>query len=66
MFVFSNFVYFTIYPNWIESINCPLFVKDDEADYYDSRRSRHRFDEDLEVEARAEKRILNAKKVLWL
>lgn len=38
-------------------------VQDDEADYYDSRRSRNRFEEDLEVEARAEKRILNAKKV---
>ncbi|KAF4392616.1 protein LEO1 homolog [Cannabis sativa] len=36
--------------------------EDDEADYYDSRRSRNRFEEDLEVEARAEKRILNAKK----
>ncbi|KAG2679427.1 hypothetical protein I3843_11G050300 [Carya illinoinensis] len=36
--------------------------EDDETDYYDSRRSRHRFEEDLEVEARAEKRIMNAKK----
>ncbi|XP_048329683.2 protein LEO1 homolog [Ziziphus jujuba] len=36
--------------------------EDDETDYYDSRRPRHRFDEDLEFEARAEKRILNAKK----
>ncbi|KAM3703470.1 hypothetical protein ACJW31_04G098800 [Castanea mollissima] len=36
--------------------------EDDETDYYDSRRSRRRFEEDLEVEARAEKRILNAKK----
>ncbi|PON68964.1 Leo1-like protein [Parasponia andersonii] len=36
--------------------------EDDEADYYDSRRSRNRFEDDLEVEARAEKRILNAKK----
>ncbi|GAV85282.1 Leo1 domain-containing protein [Cephalotus follicularis] len=36
--------------------------EDDEADYYDSRRSRRRFEEDLEVEARAEKRIMNAKK----
>ncbi|KAJ6418438.1 hypothetical protein OIU84_001744 [Salix udensis] len=35
--------------------------EDDEADYYNSRRSR-RFEEDLEVEARAEKRIMNAKK----
>lgn len=45
----------------------PGFLEDaldeeDETDYYDSRRSRHRFEEDLEVEARAEKRILNAKK----
>ncbi|PWA64619.1 leo1-like family protein [Artemisia annua] len=38
--------------------------EDDEQDYYDSRRSaaRRRFDEDLEMEARAEKRIINAKK----
>ncbi|XP_075663233.1 protein LEO1 homolog [Castanea sativa] len=36
--------------------------EDDETDYYDSRRSRRRFEEDLEVQARAEKRILNAKK----
>ncbi|XP_024976370.1 protein LEO1 homolog isoform X2 [Cynara cardunculus var. scolymus] len=37
--------------------------EDDEQDYYDNRRSRRRFDEDLEMEARAEKRIINAKKV---
>ncbi|KAJ1406250.1 Leo1-like protein [Sesbania bispinosa] len=36
--------------------------EDDEADYYDSRRSQHRFEEDLEEEARAEKRIMNAKR----
>ncbi|KAK9278642.1 hypothetical protein L1049_028215 [Liquidambar formosana] len=36
--------------------------EDDEPDYYESRRSRRRFEEDLEVEARAEKRIINAKK----
>ncbi|XP_061358400.1 protein LEO1 homolog isoform X2 [Gastrolobium bilobum] len=36
--------------------------EDDETDYYDSRRSQRRFEEDLEVEARAEKRIMNAKK----
>ncbi|XP_050223743.1 protein LEO1 homolog isoform X2 [Mercurialis annua] len=36
--------------------------EDEEPDYYDSRRSRRRFEEDLEVEARAEKRIMNAKK----
>ncbi|XVF49981.1 hypothetical protein PTKIN_Ptkin04bG0059500 [Pterospermum kingtungense] len=36
--------------------------EDDEMDYNDSRRSRRRFDEDLELEARAEKRIMNAKK----
>lgn len=35
-------------------------------DYNDSRRSRRRFEEDLEVEARAEKRIMNAKKVFSL
>lgn len=35
--------------------------EDDEQDYYDSRR-RRRFEEDLEMEARAEKRIINAKK----
>ncbi|KAL5544592.1 hypothetical protein UlMin_008376 [Ulmus minor] len=44
----------------------PGFLEDaldeDDEDYYDSRHSRHRFDEDMEVEARAEKRILNAKK----
>ncbi|XP_027356518.1 protein LEO1 homolog isoform X1 [Abrus precatorius] len=36
--------------------------EDDEADYYDSRRSQRRFEDDLEAEARAEKRIMNAKK----
>ncbi|KAJ8752729.1 hypothetical protein K2173_007039 [Erythroxylum novogranatense] len=36
--------------------------EDDEPDYFDPRRSRHRFEEDLEMEARAEKRIMNAKK----
>ncbi|XP_019053449.1 PREDICTED: protein LEO1 homolog isoform X2 [Nelumbo nucifera] len=38
--------------------------EDDEPDYYESRRSaaRHRFEEDLEVEAQAEKRIMNAKR----
>nr|GEU29683.1 protein LEO1 homolog isoform X1 [Tanacetum cinerariifolium] len=38
--------------------------EDDEQDYYESGRSaaRRRFDEDLEMEARAEKRIINAKK----
>ncbi|OAY31117.1 protein LEO1 homolog isoform X2 [Manihot esculenta] len=36
--------------------------EDDDPDYFDSRRSRRRFEEDLEVEARAEKRIMNAKK----
>ncbi|XP_071702476.1 protein LEO1 homolog [Rutidosis leptorrhynchoides] len=38
--------------------------EDDEQDYYDSRRpaARRRFEEDLEMEARAEKRIINAKK----
>ena len=35
-------------------------------DYNDSRHSRRRFEEDLEVEARAEKRIMNAKKVFSL
>ncbi|CAO2818514.1 unnamed protein product [Amaranthus hypochondriacus] len=38
--------------------------EDDEANYYESRRpvSRHRFEDELEAEARAEKRIINAKK----
>ncbi|XVF11814.1 hypothetical protein REPUB_Repub08aG0059900 [Reevesia pubescens] len=36
--------------------------EDDEMDYNDSRRSRRGFEEELEVEARAEKRIMNAKK----
>ncbi|KAL3849288.1 hypothetical protein ACJIZ3_011170 [Penstemon smallii] len=46
----------------------PGFLEDaldeeDEEDYYDSRRSvRHRFERDLEMEAQAEKRIINAKK----
>ncbi|OWM90378.1 hypothetical protein CDL15_Pgr014680 [Punica granatum] len=45
----------------------PGFLEDaleeeEETDYYDSRRPRRRFDEDLEMEARAEKRIMNAKK----
>ncbi|XVE54710.1 hypothetical protein DITRI_Ditri03aG0103600 [Diplodiscus trichospermus] len=35
--------------------------EDDEMDYNDSRHSRCRFEDDLEVEARAEKRIMNAK-----
>lgn len=41
-----------------------LIDQEDEADYYESRRSadRHRFEEDLEIEARAERRIMNAKK----
>ncbi|KAL3024884.1 hypothetical protein AAZX31_04G149300 [Glycine max] len=45
----------------------PGFLEDaldeeDEADYYDNHRSQRRFEDDLEVEARAEKRIMNAKK----
>lgn len=43
-----------------------LTTQDDEhEDYYSSRRSaaRNRFEEDMEVEAQAEKRIINAKKV---
>ncbi|CAL0329961.1 unnamed protein product [Lupinus luteus] len=36
--------------------------EDDETDYHDSRRSQHRFEDDLELEALAEKRIMNAKK----
>ncbi|KAL8547124.1 hypothetical protein ACS0TY_006735 [Phlomoides rotata] len=47
----------------------PGFLEDaleeeDEQDYYEPRRSavRRRFDEDLELEARAEKRMINAKK----
>ncbi|XWS60456.1 hypothetical protein CRYUN_Cryun07bG0037800 [Craigia yunnanensis] len=41
-------------------------AEDDEMDYNDSRRYRRHFEEDLEVEARAEKRIMNAKKVFSL
>lgn len=41
-------------------------AQDDEADYYDSRRSHRRYEEDLEEEVRAEKRIMNAKKVFYL
>lgn len=45
----------------------PGFLEDaldeeDETDYYDSRRSQRRFEDDLEAEARAEKRIMNVKK----
>ncbi|KAL3374866.1 hypothetical protein AABB24_006385 [Solanum stoloniferum] len=47
----------------------PGFLEDgpeeeEDTDYYDSRRSaaRRRFDEDLEMEVQAEKRIINAKK----
>ncbi|XP_057480745.1 protein LEO1 homolog [Actinidia eriantha] len=38
--------------------------EDDDPDYYESRQSsaRHLFEEDFEMEARAEKRIINAKK----
>ncbi|XP_052174837.1 protein LEO1 homolog isoform X2 [Diospyros lotus] len=38
--------------------------EDDEGDYFESRRSasRRRFEEDLEMEAQAERRIINAKK----
>ena len=39
--------------------------EDDKEDNYESHRSstRHRFEEDLEMEARADKRIINAKNV---
>ncbi|KAF2312852.1 hypothetical protein GH714_040905 [Hevea brasiliensis] len=37
-------------------------LDEDDEDYFDSRRSRRRFEEDLEVEAQAERRIMNAKK----
>lgn len=42
--------------------------QDDEPDYHDSRRSaaRRPFEDDFEMEARAEKRIMNAKKVCHL
>lgn len=45
---------------------CLIPCSQDDEDYYDSRRSasRNRFEEDLEVEAQAEKRIMNAKRVL--
>ncbi|KAM7480086.1 hypothetical protein LguiA_028299 [Lonicera macranthoides] len=51
----------------------PGFLEDaleeeEEADYYESRRSatRRRFEDDLEMEARAEKRIINAKKAYMI
>lgn len=44
----------------------PSFLQEDEPEYYDSRRSQRRFEDDLEAEARAEKRIMNAKKVSFL
>lgn len=37
--------------------------QEEETDYYDSRRSRRRFEDDLELEAQAERRIMSAKKV---
>ncbi|KAI3463907.1 hypothetical protein Pfo_020570 [Paulownia fortunei] len=50
----------------------PGFLEDaldeeDEQDYYENRRSavRHRFEEDLEVEARAEKRMISVKKACY-
>ncbi|WKA08542.1 hypothetical protein VitviT2T_026255 [Vitis vinifera] len=36
--------------------------EDDEPDYHDSRRHRRRFEDDLEMDTRAEKRIFNVKK----
>lgn len=56
------------------SLVCVFFIflltcaQDDEPDYHESRRSaRRRFDEELEVEAHAEKRMINAKRVLlWI
>lgn len=43
--------------------NTKLHVdQENDGDYYD-RRSDRRFEEDLEMETRAEKRIMNAKKV---
>lgn len=36
--------------------------EDEEADYYDSRRTQRHYEEDFEAEVRAEKRIMNAKK----
>ncbi|XP_058788430.1 protein LEO1 homolog isoform X2 [Vicia villosa] len=36
--------------------------EDDEADYYDPRRKQRHFEDELEAEVRAEKRIMNAKK----
>ncbi|CAA3023215.1 LEO1 homolog isoform X1 [Olea europaea subsp. europaea] len=56
-------------PNRRERQLSPGFLEDaldedDEQDYYEPRRSaaRRSFEEDLEMEARAEKRIINAKK----
>lgn len=45
-----------------------LFDQEDEHEgYYSSRRptARRRFEDDLEAEAEAEKRIINAKRVLF-
>ncbi|KAM7268857.1 hypothetical protein ACFE04_011023 [Oxalis oulophora] len=39
-----------------------LEEEDDDEGYYDSRRRSHRYEEDLEAEAQAERRIMNAKK----
>ena len=54
-----------IHSKLVEILDFTHLVQEDETDYYD-RRSRNRFEDDLEVEARAEKRILNAKKVFGL
>ena len=37
--------------------------QDDEPDYHDSHRHRRRFEDDLEMDTQAEKRIFNVKKV---
>ena len=47
--------------NWASSFSTAH--QDDEPDYHDSRRHRRRFEDDLEMDTRAEKRIFNVKKV---
>lgn len=55
--------YLSIYLNPLKF----LIDQEEDTDYYDSRRSsaRRRFEEDLEMEARAEKRIISAKKAFY-
>lgn len=65
LFFLGRVIILSIY-TCIKSLYLFDFDQDDETDYHDSRRSRRRFEEELEAEVRAEKRIINAKKVLLL